>query len=54
MSSTGVDSLDRSIDKAKRIAGGYRIRFGTGDCRVAYRVTRRLSSRTAAHNGFER
>jgi len=39
MSSTGVDSLDRSIDKAKRMAD-IESGFGTGDCRVAYRVLR--------------
>jgi hypothetical protein len=57
MSFTGVDSLDRSIDKANVWLADIDAGFGTGDRRLAYRVLRawlhnlrdRLSVEVAAH-----
>ena len=57
MSFTGVDSLDRSIDKANAWLADIDAGFGTGDRRLAYRVLRawlhnlrdRLSVEVAAH-----
>jgi uncharacterized protein (DUF2267 family) len=40
MSRTGVDSLDRSIDKTNAWLGDVAASFGTEDRRLAYRVTR--------------
>jgi len=40
MSRTGVDSLDRSIDKANTWLADVASSFGTQDRRLAYRVTR--------------
>ncbi|HUY44725.1 MAG TPA: DUF2267 domain-containing protein [Streptosporangiaceae bacterium] len=57
MSFTGVDSLDRSIEKANKWLADIDAGFGTGDRRFAYRVLRawlhnlrdRLSVEVAAH-----
>ena len=57
MSFTGVDSLDRSIDKANAWLADIDAGFGTSDRRLAYRVLRawlhnlrdRLSVEVAAH-----
>ncbi len=57
MSFTGVDSLDRSIDKANAWLADIDSGFGTSDRRLAYRVLRawlhslrdRLSVEVAAH-----
>ena len=57
MSFTGVDSLDRSIDKANAWLADIDDGFGTSDRRLAYRVLRawlhslrdRLSVEVAAH-----
>jgi len=57
MSFTGVDSPDRSIDKANAWLADIDAGFGTGDRRLAYRVLRawlhnlrdRLSVEVAAH-----
>jgi len=57
MSFTGVDSLDRSIDKANVWLADIEREFGTHDRRLAYRVTRawlhvlrdRLTVDVAAH-----
>jgi uncharacterized protein (DUF2267 family) len=57
MSFTGVDSLDRSIDKANAWLADIEHTFGTTDRRLAYRVLRawlhslrdRLSVEVAAH-----
>ncbi len=57
MSFTGVDNLDRSIDKANAWLADIDARFGTEDRRLAYRVLRawlhnlrdRLSGEVAAH-----
>ncbi len=57
MSFTGVDSLDRSIDKTNVWLADIASGFGTGDRRLAYRVTRawlhtlrdRLTIEVAAH-----
>ena len=57
MSFTGVDSLDRGIDKANAWLADIDAGFGTGDRRLAYRVLRallhnprdRLSVAVAAH-----
>jgi uncharacterized protein (DUF2267 family) len=40
MSRTGVDSLDRSIDKTNAWLADVAAKFGTEDRRLAYRVTR--------------
>jgi uncharacterized protein (DUF2267 family) len=57
MSFTGVDSLDRSIDKTNRWLADIAQGFGTGDRRLAYRAARawlhtlrdRLTVPVAAH-----
>ncbi len=57
MSRTGVDSLDRSIDKTNAWLGDVAASFGTEDRRLAYRVSRswlhtlrdRLPVNIAAH-----
>jgi uncharacterized protein (DUF2267 family) len=57
MSFTGVDSLDRSIDKANAWLADVDDGFGTRECRLAYRVLRawlhclrdRLTVEVAAH-----
>jgi uncharacterized protein (DUF2267 family) len=57
MSRTGVDSLDRSIDKTNTWLADVATSFGTEDRRLAYRVTRswlhtlrdRLPAAIAAH-----
>ncbi len=57
MSSTGVENLDRSIDKATAWLADIGAGFGTSDRRLAYRVLRawlhclrdRLSVEVAAH-----
>jgi uncharacterized protein (DUF2267 family) len=57
MSLTGVDSLDRSIDKANAWLADIDAGFGTSDRQLAYRVLRpwlhnlrdRLTVEVAAH-----
>ncbi|MGE5292973.1 MAG: DUF2267 domain-containing protein [Micromonosporaceae bacterium] len=61
MSFTGVDSLDRSIDKTNVWLADIAREFGTGDRRFVYRVTRawlhtlrdRLTIQVAAHFGAQ-